>query len=552
MKKNRIEDIYKAMLMLLSSGMLLFAFPPYDMGLFAWFALIPALSATDGAGFKKGYLLGLVFSLSFQWMTLDWFGLFGWEPRLVGTIHWGLWYALFFGIYGWFSKEFPPGESWQRYLFIPALWTAMEWIKGNGILAFSWNFLGYSQYKYQSLIQIASITGVLGISFLIAFSNSLLSETILLIRKRFSGAKDENPPHGIWGNLPFIKEILTGFSRKDPSNRPLQYSWMGFTMVLLSVIIYGRTAIPLESRMGAYDELFKNPITVGVVQPSVPMIKKNNVRHIIPTLEHVGKVTDELAKNGASLVIWPESVIRFAIPLEDPTTSRMIKEAASRNEIFLTTGLQEMLPDRKTIYNSAYNIGPDGEVRSCYRKMHLVPLAEYNPLPKKYHDLPLFKPIGDYSHGKEQVLFKIPQGKFGVLICFESMFDYLARRAVKNGAGFLVVITNDAWFEFSSVAKIHYIMGMFRAVENRTWLVQSANTGISGIIDPWGRSVAETHLFRRESVLSSIFDNSGGTFYTKTGNWLPFLCLLFVAIIIIVQIKKNRKGKSLPADKKKR
>ncbi len=539
-------------LALLTTFLIHWSFPLTDMGWLVWFALVPIMLALEGQGFWRGFLVSFIMAFVFQWLTLDWFGLFGWEPRLVGSLHWGFHYAFFLGTWSWFTKIRPNAPLWQKILLFPLIWIAMEWLKDKGILAFSWGVLGFTQYRFKALLQMASVTGVFGISFLIAVFNSLLARSMIILWEKTSGDKEAGRDKSPFKAGILWKHVRT-LALADSGSRDLVLGWTGFVMIFASVIILGQSRIPMEVRIGAYDEVCRNPLQVGIVQPNIPINLKDMGQFIIPTLNIAEKKTRVLASQGSKLVIWPESIIRYLIPLENPYTNQMIRRSASENNIHLITGLLEK--DGENIYNSAYHFGPDGEILGNYRKTHLVPLAEYNPLPERFHKYDLFSRVGNYTHGDRPGIFQLDQKKVGILICFESMFDYLARREVNQGAQVLVVITNDAWFEFSSVARMHFIMGMFRAVENRVWLVQSANTGISGIIDPWGHAVAETGIFQRVSTSGTIYFENRPTIYTRTGNILPAFCLagtLAILLPLIFEEWKKRKSAGRACDDSKK
>ena len=529
------------------------SFPLLDLSWLAWIALVPALLALEGQGFRKGILAGFIISFAFNWLTLDWFGYFGWEPRLVGALHWGFFYSLFFGIWGWFTRIKPKVPSWPRLLLPPLLWVAMEWLKDNGILAFSWGILGYTQYKFKPLLQMVSVTGVFGISFLIVTLNSLTAQTITYMVKKSKESGRETGDKSPLG-LKTIWNRLAGVLSTKCKNHSLSYGWIGFLMLFMTTVILGKSSIPMEARIGAYNEICKNPMRVGVAQPNIHVDLKNLTRYVLPSLEIAKAQTDRLAKAGVKLVVWPESIVRYLIPLKNQFTNQIIRHSASHNDVYLITGLLETEEDR--FYNSAYLFGTDGEILGNYRKTHLVPLAEYNPMPEKYHKNELFALVGNYTHGKKPGIFQVEGKKLGILICFESMFDYLARREVNQGARVLVVITNDAWFRFSSVAKIHFIMGMYRAVENRVWLIQSANTGISGIIDPWGRPAAKTEIYQRTEISGTVYFENRNAIYTKAGNFLPVACLAGSILLIwgpfMLQWKEGKKPPSGDGEKEDR
>jgi len=219
-----------------------------------------------------------------------------------------------------------------------------------------------------------------------------------------------------------------------------------------------------------------------------------------------------------------------------------------------------------TYYNSALLFERDGTYSDVYRKTHLVPFGEYIPFEsligfvRGYID----KPIGSYGSGNEKILFSMrsfkesvePNGervremnflKFGALICFEDVFPYISREYVKNGADFLVNMTNDAWFGETAAAKQHLLASVFRAVENRVPVVRAANTGISAFIDPFGRVVSM--VGDDDNVFVAGFDShvittvSARRFYTYYGDAFAYFCALMIALVILLEVFFVRKGK---------
>ncbi|MGZ3567404.1 MAG: apolipoprotein N-acyltransferase, partial [Thermodesulfobacteriota bacterium] len=140
--------------------------------------------------------------------------------------------------------------------------------------------------------------------------------------------------------------------------------------------------------------------------------------------------------------------------------------------------------------------------------------------------------IGDFRSGKEIYNFSLPQGKFGVLICFEIIFPDLCRKFVKKGADFLVTITNDAWFGRTSAPYQHFSMAVFRAVENRVFVARAANTGITGIVDPKGKIVKEGGIFEREVMNGTIRLSKQKTFYTLYGDLFAWACSAFSILLL--------------------
>ena len=153
--------------------------------------------------------------------------------------------------------------------------------------------------------------------------------------------------------------------------------------------------------------------------------------------------------------------------------------------------------------------------------------------------------IGDFKSGEEVYNFTIPQGRFGVLICFEIIFPDLCRRFVKKGANFLVTMTNDAWFGKTSAPYQHFSMATFRAVENRVFIARAANTGITGFIDPRGKILKQGGIFTEEAMNGIIRLSSQKTFYTLYGDIFAWICSAF-SILLLAYALFQRPKKHLP------
>jgi apolipoprotein N-acyltransferase len=188
--------------------------------------------------------------------------------------------------------------------------------------------------------------------------------------------------------------------------------------------------------------------------------------------------------------------------------------------------------------NSAFLIPPDGGVVQKYDKVHLVPYGEYVPLRAFFPFLGrLVEGADDFRRGEH--ITPLPLGKhaLGVLICYEGIFPRISRDYKRKGAGLLVNITNDAWFGMTSAPYQHLSMTVFRAVENRTFLLRSANTGISAIISPTGRIVKQTNLFERTALKGSIKFLDRKTIYTLYGDMFAYVCLILLGLIILTAKK---------------
>jgi apolipoprotein N-acyltransferase len=339
-----------------------------------------------------------------------------------------------------------PQRSWSL-LTIPALWIGLERLRGIIFGGFGWGIIGYTQYLNLPFIQIADRLGVWGVSFIIVLGNLALAQ---LIRNR------------------------------------KQLQWRTASVCIL---------LPLSCVSGAYaygffrlQQHFTGPdITVSVVQGNIPQENKWNTRYVETILEKFSRLSRETAAASPELVVWPETSVPGYL-LDEPRLYPAVTGLAQNLKTYLLVGSPREDYFTRSYYNSAFLFGPRGELLQMHDKIHLVPFGEYIP----YGNLFWFlknSPIADFSAGKRHTVFRLRSRdgreiRFGVLICFEDAFPGLVRQFRRNGADFLITITNEAWFRHSDEPMQHVGISVFRAIENRCWFVRCANTGISGFIDP--------------------------------------------------------------------
>jgi len=283
-------------------------------------------------------------------------------------------------------------------------------------------------------------------------------------------------------------------------------------------------------------------LTVGVVQGNIEQDVKWDKGFQKETLEIYGELSAKLSKTSPRLIIWPETAVPAYFP-SGTGLDQKVMAIPHRLKAYLLFG---SLSSRKQgeevkIYNSAFLISPRPRIVNRYDKMHLVPFGEYVPLSSFFPFFNSLVGIGNITPGEKAVVFQFPRGTFGTLICFEVIFPELCRKFVRNGADFMVTITNDAWFGRTSAPYQHLAQATFRSIENRIWLVRAANTGISAFVDPWGRITTASGLFTREVLTGEInLRGSKMTFYTLYGDVFAIFCsLLGICLIGYVVLRKQ-------------
>jgi apolipoprotein N-acyltransferase len=227
-------------------------------------------------------------------------------------------------------------------------------------------------------------------------------------------------------------------------------------------------------------------------------------------------------------VIWPESPGPFFV--NDPTFLQALSKVSATGSYVIAGSLgvkDQQAKSPQLLYNSAVAVGPSGTVQSRYDKIHLVPWGEYVPYKSLFSFAEsLTHQIGAFEPGTQRVPLQLGNTRFGIFICYESVFPGEIRQFADHGAEVFVNISNDGWFGESGAPAQHLNMARMRAVENQRWILRATNTGTTAVIDPMGR-VTATVARNESTVLDADFSTSAeATFYTRYGDWFPILCAI--------------------------
>jgi len=273
-------------------------------------------------------------------------------------------------------------------------------------------------------------------------------------------------------------------------------------------------------------------MSVGIVQGNFPQDVKWDPSMETTIVERYERLTRDAAAKGARFIVWPESAVPFYL-LNSPARARAIQDLARTGRLTLLVGGDELETARGSaggapvrLYNSAFLIGPSGDVQAVYRKIHLVPFGEYVPLQSLlFFAAPLVQAVSNFSPGTDPVLLPVEGHPVSTAICYEVVYPGLIRRFVQEGSELLTTITNDAWFGRSSAPAQHFEQAVMRAIEEGRYLVRAANTGISGVVDPYGRVLDRSELFETTVIVRDVRFLSGRTVYSRTGDWLGLVSL---------------------------
>ena len=358
---------------------------------------------------------------------------------------------------------------------------------------FPWALLGYSQVTVLPVAQIASVVGVYGLSALLAFTAAAAAAPILL-RGR---ARLAHPAAA--------------------------------ALVVVTCLVWGSGRLRESALLDAGDA-----VRVAVIQGNIAQDDKWNpdLRDAI-TDKYIGMTREALAA-GATFIMWPESSTPFYFE-HDLIRGAAIRRLARESGATMLIGSDQVEPVRATTadqkpasryYNAAFLVQPDGQVGAVYRKMHLVPFGEYVPLQNLLFFVgPIVEAVAAFTPGADPVLLPVGGHLVSTAICYEVIFPSLIRRFVQDGSELLTTITNDAWYGRSSAAYQHWEQAAMRAIEQGRYLARAANTGISGFVDPYGRTIEKTDLFHDAIVIGDLRFIRERTIYSRTGDVAAWLSL---------------------------
>jgi apolipoprotein N-acyltransferase len=500
-------------------------FPNFDLGMMAWVALVPLHVALDRLAPRRAFRLGwwagwIAFAGSMFWVVTA-MHTYGKLSLILSCMA----LALLAGYLGLYVAVYALGLAWLRrtvplvaFLGAPFLWVSLELIRTYLFSGLPWSLLGYTQYQWLPAIQIADVTGVYGVSFMVVLVNAALSEVILWV---WSGGKVQSDRSFPW------------------------LSSSAATIGMALTLLYGQSALHPGRQLD-----LKRSLTIALVQANIDQSQKWDAAHQRETMDRYRKLTDRVAK-GADLVIWPEAATPFLFERETDYRAEMTSLTRQHDVplLFGSPALRFYDNGKPYLLNSAYLLSVQGQILSRYDKRHLVPFGEYVPLRWVLFFLDkLVEGIGDFEAGiVPTVLFlptastnraegvsSDPPARFGVVICFEVIFPNLVREFVRDGAEFMVTITNDAWFGDSAAPFQHFGMVVFRAVENRTAFARAANTGISGFIDRQGRILNATPIFVETALSGQIPVRNTPTFYSHYGDVFAYACVIITGLLIVI------------------
>ncbi|MFQ5913729.1 MAG: apolipoprotein N-acyltransferase [Nitrospinota bacterium] len=509
----------------LSGVLFVFCFPTFDWAALSWVALIPMLAAVEGLSPRRAFwlggltgMVGYVGVLYWVTITMTRYGnlpvVVAWLVLLMLAAYLSLYPAAFCALLCRFGRESGP----LRFALAPFLWTSLELLRTHFLTGFPWAALGYTQYATLPVIQVADVTGVYGVGFLIVLANAAL-----------------------WG-------VLRGFLPGSPRKGRWGAGWVlgGAALLIGAVLLYGRGRLQTFGPPSQGPSFPDGALKVALLQGNIDQELKWDKEYQLKTLKIYRDLTYKFAGEKPDLIVWPETAAPFFFLREKELRETLLDLAAEVKTPLLVGAPSVVARDREyRLRNSAFLVTPEKKVEGEYHKMHLVPYGEYIPLKRWFPFIrKMVTGIGDFLPGVQRTVFPHAKAPFSVLICYEVIFPDEVRRFVRGGARMLVNVTNDAWFGRSAAPYQHLAMAALRAVENRAPLVRAANTGVTAVVDASGRIRRATDLFVRTGVVTSVLPARPAalSFYTRFGDLFAYLCAAVTFLVFAFAWRGPREG----------
>ena len=424
--------------------------------------------------------------------------------------------ALFPAIFAVIVRRITTRFGATAMMAAPLVWVATELGRTHLLTGFPWVLLGYSQARVLPVAQVASVFGVYGVSALVVLVNAGIA---------VFGSSTQGPAKA--GH--YVLDVYAGsaFRRTLPL--------AGSLAIVAMIAVWGSARVWRSTLTREGD-----PIRVGLIQGNVDQAEKWNPAKASAIFNEYLQMTGRAIAEGAQLVVWPEASIPFAFE-EDRVNAARLTEIARREHVPILIGSNQLEPGPPPkLYNAAFLVGSDGATAGVYRKMHLVPFGEYVPLKKLlFFAERLVVAVSDFSPGEAAVVLSVDGHKINTAICYEIVYPELVRRFVAGGSELVTTITNDAWFGPTSAPYQHFEQASMRAIENGRYLVRAANTGISGVVDPYGRVVSRSRIFEPAVLVTEARFLQASTVYTRQGDVFAYASVIVSLAMLILARRRT-------------
>jgi apolipoprotein N-acyltransferase len=504
---------WRALLLAGTSGVLqVIIFPSADLSFLCWIAVMPLLlaivqaryvstpsapvayggylPATPGQGFLLGYLCGLIWSLGACYWIYDVMHNYGGLQGAVAAgvvVLFSLAMALSWAVFGLLMAVLANGRLREKALLLaPFVWVATEMLRGFPF-DFRWEPLGTVLVNNIPISRLATVTGVYGLSFEIVAVNVAFTAALLLRGRR---------------RTMLLASCIAGVAMIEAGNflAPPRLPANGTARLV-------QANIPILTgdrwTQAYFDKTMKELADLSIPQPG----------------------QEDPTQPRVDLIVWPESPAPFFIT--DTRFRAAVSDVARRANAAVIVGSLGVPtpPQGDELYNSAAIVAPDGTWGARYDKIHLVPFGEYVPFKQLLGFAnSLTHEVGDFIPGKQRTVLHADNVAAGAFICYEAAFPDEVRQFAANGAQLFVNISDDAWYGDTSAPLQTLQQTRMRAIEDRRWLLRATNTGITTVIDPFGRVLDTAPRNQRTFIDVPYSIEPRTTFYTRHGDWFVWVC----------------------------
>lgn len=489
------------LLSILSGLLLTVSFPDTDWHILAWVGLVPFFFAIEGKDSKETFRIGYLGGIAFYWSLFYWLN----SVTVAGFLILTLYLALYFPLFGLVMNYLRGRSRVPAWIAAPLAWTALEYLRTYAFSGLPWGVIGVTQHRAAGLVQIASVTGVYGVSSVVVMVNAAAYECL---RRRGRGSA---APIGV------------------------------ALCLLIACLAYGAWWMKRDLISG-------ERVRVAMVQGNVPQEEKFGLGFTQEIIRRFHDLTIEASREKPDLIVWPETSVPGYF-WYDPVIRGAVAALESEVRTPLLFGSEHMIEDgRRQFFNCAFLVDERGEPVDRYDKIHLVLFGEIVPCKGIFPFLMKMVPYEmDFTPGSRFTIFPLAKGDFGAIICFEDIMPDLTRGFVRRGARFMVNITNDAWFGRTSQPYLHVAHAVFRCVENCVPMVRATNTGVSCYIDHHGRVTrmltdrSGEELFVQGTAAADIQLTRVRTFYTRYGNLWAIACSVATILMCGMALRGGRR-----------
>jgi len=520
-----VSTAFRLVFAAVSGAALSLSYTGLYLGIYSWICLAILLVTLVGARPAVAFVCGFVHAWFFVLTSVPWIATVlavhgglsragGWAVLLLIAAVWGL----LTGTFAWSVRRLAQRSLSWAWLGAPFLWVSFEFVRAHlPEISFPWNLLGYPASNNLALLQFTTVTGIFGLSFIVAAFNALLAWVGL----------------GVKPSLPRRAGALAAV-----------------VAVILLTDLIGPHFVP------------RPPTThyARAVQPDLPEATEyppDWLHRHTADLDELDRLSLAASVRQPDLLIWPEAPAPFSF--QDPPFARRASRLAIRFAHPFLAGVIDWKPllvssgadahNAMVPYNSAILIDSRGQDVFTYDKVHLVPFGEYEPFPLIHRVVSsVSSEVGGFEKGSKYAVGRLPGGfRFAVFICYEAIYPGEVRRFAVNGAELYINVSNDGWFGRSAAPEQHLRMARVRAVENRRWLLRVTNNGYTASVDPYGRIARALPPDVRAAADLPYDFRTDQTVYTHFGDWFPWLCVAVSVILLVSTSKKGAVGEALLA-----